>query len=96
MQAENKREPTKMWKWKERPHKNQKCRCCISMFGLGTAPQRGPVAGFVGGECVCMHASIGINLGFGFILLFVDSDICILAFFFFLSFKLLELAEENK
>lgn len=30
-----------------------------------------------------MHTSIGINLGFGFILLFVDSDICILAFFFF-------------
>lgn len=46
------------------------------------------------GEGVCAHMSNGDGLGSGFVLLFVDSDTCILAFF--LSLTLLELAEENK
>lgn len=55
-------------------------------------------AGWLGlgweGWSVCMHRSNGIELGSGFVLLFMDSDVCILAFF--LSLTLLELAEENK
>lgn len=53
------------------------------MFGLGRAPQPGWVAGFVGGG-LCVHAYKQWNQTWlGFVLLFVDSNIYILASFFF-------------